>query len=95
VQKNTEVVSVETENHRYITSWGILTHNCLPKDTAAIMAFAKKKKLHDVSALLAADWKFNVDLLAEQGLTIDDVSRHISEMEIIAKRQQHIRRRAK
>lgn len=58
---------------------------CFPKDAAAIMAFAKQKKLNDVHALLAADWQFNADLLADQGLTVEDVSRHITEMEIIEK----------
>ncbi len=49
---------------------------CFPKDTAAFMAFAKTNGLDDVHALLEADWKFNEQLLAEQGFTIDEVSVH-------------------
>jgi len=59
---------------------------CFPKDTAAFMTFAQKNGLTDVHALLASDWKFNADLLAEQGLTVDDVSRHITEMELVEKK---------
>lgn len=39
IYKKTEVVSLETLNHFYITSWGILTHNCFPKDMAAFIEF--------------------------------------------------------
>lgn len=49
---------------------------CFPKDTAAFLAFAKEHELSDVHALIAADWKFNEDLLASQGLTVEDVSAH-------------------
>ena len=52
---------------------------CLPKDTAALMAFAKEQGLKDVHELLLAAWKFNENLLAEQGLTVDQVSKHINE----------------
>lgn len=52
---------------------------CLPKDTAALMAFAKEKGIDDVHDLLQATWKFNENLLAEQGLTVDEVSKHINE----------------
>lgn len=60
---------------------------CFPKDTAAFMAFAKQKGLNDVHDLLAATWKFNEDLLAEQGLTVDDVSKHINEIELAQKKK--------
>ena len=50
---------------------------CFPKDTSAFMAFAKERGLNDVHDLLLAAWKFNERLLAEQGLTYDDVSKHI------------------
>lgn len=60
---------------------------CFPKDTSAFMAFAKEKGLNDVHDLLAAAWKFNGDLLAEQGLTYDDVSKHISDMEALEKKK--------
>lgn len=52
---------------------------CFPKDTSAFMAFTKERGLHDVYDLLSAVWKFNENLLAEQGLTVDDVSKHINE----------------
>ena len=55
---------------------------CFPKDTAAFMTFAKQNGLHDVHALLSAVWKFNEDLLASQGLTVDDVSKHISDIKL-------------
>lgn len=53
---------------------------CLPKDTAALMAFAREQGLKDVHELLLAAWKFNENLLAEQGLTVDQVSKHINEL---------------
>jgi UDPglucose 6-dehydrogenase len=87
MRKITEVVSLETKNHRYITSWGILTHNCLPKDISAFMHFVKEKGVNDVHNLLMAAWKFNKDLLAEQGLTYDDVSKHITEIELKKKKK--------
>lgn len=56
---------------------------CFPKDTAAFMAFAKSVGAKEVYDLLAADWKFNEMVLAEQGLTIEDVSKHIDEVKKI------------
>lgn len=53
---------------------------CLPKDTSALMAFAKQNAITDVYQLLRSLWKFNQNLLAEQGLTIEDVSKHINEV---------------
>jgi UDPglucose 6-dehydrogenase len=55
---------------------------CFPKDTAAFMSFAKKNGLSDVAHLLQADWDFNEELLKEQGLSIDGVSKHITEQNI-------------
>lgn len=55
---------------------------CLPKDTAALMAFAKAAGLDDVRELIHADWGFNEKLLSGQGLTIADISKHITEIEI-------------
>lgn len=49
---------------------------CLPKDLDSFLQFSKSLKLNDVAALLAAARDFNVKLLAEQGLTIADVSEH-------------------
>lgn len=55
---------------------------CFPKDTSGFMQFVKKSGASDVHALLTSDWKFNENLLNEQGLTVEDVSKHISEIEI-------------
>lgn len=60
---------------------------CFPKDAAAFMAFAKQQGLNDVHDLLMATWKFNENLLAEQGLTIDDVSKHISDLNLSKKKK--------
>ena len=62
---------------------------CFPKDTSAFMAFSKQQGLEDVYNLLMAAWKFNEDLLAEQGLTIEDVSKHISELQEIIKKKKN------
>lgn len=59
---------------------------CFPKDTSALMMFAKDAGLTDVYALLKADWDFNEQLLRDQGLTIDDVSRHDAEIQEIIQR---------
>jgi len=53
---------------------------CFPKDISAFMTFVKQHGLNDVHELLTTAWKFNENLLAEQGLTIDDVSKHINEL---------------
>lgn len=55
---------------------------CFPKDTSALMMFAKEQGLHDVHALIRAAWDFNEKLLNEQGLTIDDVSQHIDKIKL-------------
>lgn len=70
---------------------------CFPKDTAAFMAFAKSVGAKDVYNLLMSDWKFNKAVLAEQGLTIEDVSNHIDEVKKIleAKKQKKIVNRGK
>ncbi|MDO8467216.1 MAG: hypothetical protein Q7S83_03710 [bacterium] len=60
---------------------------CFPKDLSAFMMFAKENGLNDVHDLLLAAWKFNGDLLAAQGLSYDDVSRHISDLELIEKKK--------
>ncbi|MDO8584822.1 MAG: hypothetical protein Q7R85_01735 [bacterium] len=60
---------------------------CFPKDTSALMMFAKDAGLADVYALLKADWDFNERLLRAQGLTIDEVSRHDNEIYEIIKKQ--------
>lgn len=53
---------------------------CFPKDLSAFMIFAKENGLSDVHNLLKSAWDFNGALLAEQGLTYDDVSKHINEL---------------
>lgn len=65
-------------SHGGYRGWG---GYCFPKDTAAFMAFAKSRDLKNVYDLLAGDWKFNEGVLAEQGLKIEDVSRHIIELD--------------
>lgn len=59
---------------------------CFPKDTSALMMFARDAGLNDVYELLKGDWDFNEQLLREQGLTIDDVSRHDAEIQEIIRR---------
>ncbi|MDP2696313.1 MAG: hypothetical protein Q8O87_03650 [bacterium] len=51
---------------------------CLPKDTNAFMMFAKQVDCEAAFNLLKADWDFNEKLLADQNLTVDDVSKHIA-----------------
>ncbi len=65
---------------------------CFPKDTAAFMRFAEKNGLRDVAALLSGDWKFNEKLLNEQGLTVEDVSWHVTEMDLEKARMEKRRR---
>lgn len=60
---------------------------CFPKDTAAFMAFAKNQGLEEVYKLLQTAWDFNGKLLASQGLTYDDVSRHVSDLELVEKKK--------
>ena len=52
---------------------------CFPKDLAAFMVHLEKMGLADCAGLLKGDWDFNERLLAEQGLTIEDVSVHDAE----------------
>jgi len=60
---------------------------CFPKDTAAFLSFAKKHGLKDIYELISADWRFNEKILGEQGLTIEDVSKHITELELTQKKK--------
>ena len=55
---------------------------CFPKDLSAFMMFARESGSPEVYNLLKAAWDFNGQLLAEQGLTYDDVSRHIDKIEL-------------
>ena len=55
---------------------------CFPKDLSAFMAFAKEQGLNEVYELLMSTWNFNENLLAEQGLTIEDVNKHINEIKL-------------
>lgn len=52
---------------------------CFPKDMDAFIAHASAIGLGDVSELLLADRAYNDRLLAEQGLTLDDVVGHDKE----------------
>jgi UDPglucose 6-dehydrogenase len=47
---------------------------CLPKDIMAFTALARQLQLQKVEKLLQLEIEFNKALLAEQGLTIDDVN---------------------
>lgn len=105
IYKKTEVVSLDTLNHFYITSWGILTHNCFPKDMNAFIAFGEtlekdaiKKKLLDKEhlkilqgglAVLKAVRDYNKTLIESQGLSMEDVAKH--DKEIIVKKRKKIR----
>ncbi len=62
---------------------------CFPKDLSAFMVFAKEQGLQDVHDFLRSAWDFNGSLLSEQGLTYDDVSKHITEIEIADKKKKH------
>jgi UDP-glucose 6-dehydrogenase len=43
-QASTEVYSIEVaDNHTFVTTGGVLVHNCFPKDTAALMAAANQR----------------------------------------------------
>ncbi len=105
IYKKTEVVSLDTVNHFYVTSWGILTHNCFPKDMNAFIAFgetlerdATKKKLLDKEhlkilkrglAVLKAVRNYNETLVSAQGLNMEDVARH--NKDIIVQKRKKIR----
>lgn len=52
--KNYPVYSAETETNNFFTSWGVLVHNCFPKDTWALTTFAKQQKV-DFGFLRAVD----------------------------------------
>lgn len=59
------VIAIETENEDYVAN-NILTHNCLPKDTKALLAYAKK-----IGAEMPITKKideYNDKLVKEQGL---------------------------
>lgn len=49
---------------------------CFPKDLDALISFLKNLDETEGANLLEADRDFNAKLLASQGLTIDDVSKH-------------------
>lgn len=49
---------------------------CFPKDLAAFIAAFDRAGLPESAALLKSDWDFNKAILAEQGLTIEEVSSH-------------------
>ena len=55
---------------------------CFPKDLSALMIFAKQQGLNNVYELMKSDWDFNEHLLAEQGLSIGDVSKHFIDIKV-------------
>ena len=59
---------------------------CFPKDFSVFDGLARKFALHSVTALIGTNWAFNERLLHEQGLTVEDVGRHITEIEIKEKK---------
>ena len=61
-------------NHGGYRGWG---GYCFPKDLDAFIQFTKGAGLDDVANMLQADRDFNEGILAEQGLTLSDVSLHI------------------
>lgn len=69
--------------------------SCFPKDLSAFMMFSKQKGLKTVHDLLLAAWDFNSKLLAEQGLTYEDVSKHINEIKAKAPPSLRLRRASK
>jgi UDP-glucose 6-dehydrogenase len=52
---------------------------CLPKDMEAFIAHFEALGLEESAHLLRADREFNKKILAEQGLTIEDVTGHDKE----------------
>lgn len=62
------VYAIENKHHVYITSGGILTHNCLPKDIKALIQLADAKGV-DLKLHKAAE-DINNELMRQQG--IDD-----------------------
>ncbi len=64
-------------NHGGYKGWGGF---CFPKDLDAFIHFAGSENLGEVKELLLEDRRFNENLLKEQGLTLEDVSRHADEL---------------
>lgn len=74
-------------NHGYYRGFG---GYCFPKDLQAYIVFKSKflktksktlkKLLSDGLKILESIWSFNENLLAEQGLTVDEVSKHNKEL---------------
>ncbi|MGB9598774.1 MAG: LAGLIDADG family homing endonuclease, partial [Minisyncoccales bacterium] len=66
LRKPQRVYSLETKNGYFLTTGGILTHNCLPKDIRAFIQFADSLgvdlKLHKVAE------EINNQLMKEQGI---------------------------
>lgn len=66
---------------------------CFPKDMDAFIAHLDEQGLAECGDLLRQDRAFNDILLAEQGLTLEDVSRHDADVEKRLKRKQELGRR--
>lgn len=52
---------------------------CFPKDLNALIAHMRERGVHTAAELLRQDWQFNEELLASQGLSVEDVSVHDAE----------------
>ncbi len=73
-------------NHGGYRGWG---GYCFPKDLDAFIQFSKSAGLPGVASMLEADRHFNEAILAEQGLSLSDVSLHIDVIrDKLAKRKQ-------
>lgn len=61
---------------------------CFPKDMDAFIAHLEERGLAECADLLRRDREFNELILAEQGLTLEEVSRHDAELQEKLKRQE-------
>ena len=64
-------------HHGGYRGWG---GYCFPKDLDAFIAFLRNFGNEEGAKLLEADRDFNTELLSSQGLTIEDVSKHVGDM---------------
>lgn len=66
---------------------------CFPKDLAAFIAAFERAGFAESAALLKSDWEFNKAILAEQGLTYEDVSTHDGELKEKLRQRQSAKRK--
>ncbi len=67
---------------------------CFPKDMDAFIAHLEEQGLADCANVLRQDRAFNERILAEQGLTLEEVSTHDHELREKLKQRQSAHRRA-